>query len=90
MVSLNQDIADLTTILYNALTFANFQIGTIGSFSGLNPGAGYNLDPIALAHNPYIAGFNRRDLICVIDDRTGLFASGEKLNQNNFITWLLS
>ena len=73
--------ADLTTILYNALTFANFQIGTIGSFSGLNPGAGYNLDPIALAHNPYIAGFNRRDLICVIDDRTGLFASGEKLNQ---------
>ena len=47
----------------------------------LNPGAGYNLDPIALAHNPYIAGFNRRDLICVIDDRTGLFASGEKLNQ---------
>jgi hypothetical protein len=26
--------ADLTTILYNALTFANFQIGTIGSFSG--------------------------------------------------------
>jgi hypothetical protein len=73
--------ADLTTILYNALTFANFQIGTIGSFSGLNPGAGYNLDPIALAHNPYVAGFNRRDLICVINNRTGLFSSGERLNQ---------
>lgn len=73
--------ADLTTILYNALTFANFQIGTIGSFSGLNPGTGYNLDPIALVHNPYIAGFNRRDLICVINDRTGLFAPGENLNQ---------
>mgnify|MGYP003634561310 CR=1 FL=1 len=73
--------ADLTTILYNALTFANFQIGTIGSFKGINPGGGYNLDPIALAHNPYVAGFNRRDLICVIDNRNGLFKTDERLQQ---------
>jgi|TARA_R110000764_G_scaffold350_2_gene1445 hypothetical protein len=73
--------ADLTTILYNALTFANFSIGTIASFKGVNPGTGYNLDPIALVHNPYVAGFNRRDLICVIDNRDGLFAPGERLNQ---------
>lgn len=74
--------ADLTTILYNALTFANFTIGTIASLKGINPGAGYNLDPVALAHNPYVAGFNRRDLICNIDNRSGVFTIGENLRQN--------
>jgi len=73
--------ADLTTILYNALTFSNFTIGTIESLNGINPGSGYNLDPVTLVHNPYVAGFNRRDLICVIDNRTGSFNTGENLTQ---------
>ena len=73
--------ADLTTILYNALTFANFTIGTIASFKGVNPGTGYNLDPVPVAHNPFIAGFNRRDLICIITDRNGVFTANENLQQ---------
>lgn len=73
--------ADLTTILYNALAFNTFTIGTIESLNFINPGDGYNLDPISLAHNPYVAGFNRRDIVCVIGNRNGLFIPGENLSQ---------
>lgn len=73
--------ADLTTVLYDALTFSNFTIGEIAYLSGINPGSNYNLDPIALAYNPYVAGFNRRDIVCVVDSYNGVFQSGERLNQ---------
>ena len=73
--------ADLTTILYNALTFSTFTIGTIESLNFINPGSSYNLDPVPLAHNPYVAGFNRRDIVCVIGNRNGLFIPGENLGQ---------
>jgi len=73
--------ADLTTILYNALTFASFTIGTIASFKGVNPGSGYNLDPVPIAHNPFISGFNRRDIICIITGRNGVFTANENLQQ---------
>ena len=71
--------ADLTTILYNALTFSAFTIGTIESLNFINPGSGYNLDPVPLVHNPYVAGFNRRDIVCVIGNRDGSFIAGENL-----------
>ena len=73
--------ADLTTILYNALTFSTFTIGTIESLNFINPGSGYNLDPVPLVHNPYVAGFNRRDIVCVIGNRDGSFIAGENLSQ---------
>jgi hypothetical protein len=73
--------ADTTTILYNALTFANFTIGEIGSLNFINPGSGYNYDPVAVAHNPYVAGFNRRDLICVVNNENGSFIANENLSQ---------
>tara|TARA_Y100001938_G_C8101244_1_gene441874 strand:+ start:2352 stop:5633 length:3282 start_codon:yes stop_codon:yes gene_type:complete len=73
--------ADLTTILYNALTFSSFTIGEIASLNRLNPGAGYNMDPLTLVHNPYIAGFNRRDLIAVVSNKVGSFNPNENLQQ---------
>ena len=73
--------ADLTTILYNALNFSAFTIGTIESLNFINPGSGYNLDPVPLVHNPYVAGFNRRDIVCVIGNRDGSFIVGENLSQ---------
>lgn len=73
--------SDLTTILYNALTFSNFTIGTIGQLNRINPGSGYSFNPFALVHNPYVAGFNRRDLIAIISNRSGTFNPGENLTQ---------
>jgi len=73
--------ADTTTILYNALTFANFTIGSIGSLNFINPGSGYNYDPVAIAHNPYVSGFNRRDLICIVSNESGSFIENENLAQ---------
>lgn len=73
--------ADLTTILSDALTFATFTIGEIASIGGINPGQGYNFNPVTVVHNPYIAGFNRRDIICTVTDVQGLFKINERLNQ---------
>lgn len=73
--------ADLTTILWDALTFANFTIGEIASLNGINPGANYNLDPVAVAYNPFVAGNNRRDIVCVVNNRNGVFKAGERITQ---------
>tara|TARA_R100000152_G_C6781613_1_gene216518 strand:- start:1763 stop:5059 length:3297 start_codon:yes stop_codon:yes gene_type:complete len=73
--------ADLTTILYNALTFTNFTIGTVESLNRINPGSNYNLDPLTVLHNPYVAGFNRRDLVAVVSNINGSFTAGETLRQ---------
>lgn len=73
--------ADLTTILADALTFATFTIGEIATIGGINPGQGYNFNPVTVAHNPYIAGYNRRDIVCIVTDVSGLFKINEQLRQ---------
>lgn len=73
--------ADLGTILDNALSSNTFTIGTIASLAGINPGSNYNLAPLPFAFNPYIAGFNRRDLILELDNVSGGFQVGEQITQ---------
>lgn len=72
---------DLNTILDNMLSSNTFVIGSINSLSGINPGENYNLAPLTFAFNPYIAGFNRRDLILELDNVSGGFAVGEAITQ---------
>ena len=67
--------------MYDSLKYSNFTIGEIASLSGVNPGSDYNLDPVPLAHNPYIAGFNRRDMVCVVSNYSGVYRTGESLAQ---------
>lgn len=72
---------DLTTILDNVLSSNTFTIGSINSLSGINPGTDYNLAPLTFAFNPYIAGFNRRDLILELNNISGGFIVGEQITQ---------
>jgi len=72
---------DLNTILDNMLSSNTFTIGSINSLSGINPGENYNLAPFSFAFNPYIAGFNRRDLVLEINNVSGGFIVGESITQ---------
>lgn len=72
---------DIKDIIYSTLTFNSFTIGTIGSLTGVDPGSDYNVDPYVLAYQPYIASFNRKDFVIHIENPTGAYIVGEKVNQ---------
>lgn len=54
-VSSIADVENLGTILDNALTFNELEVGTIQYLSGINPGSGYSLDPYASVTEPLVA-----------------------------------
>lgn len=67
--------------IYSCLAFNSFTVGSIGSLSGIDPGAGYNIDPYVLAYQPFISSFNRKDFVITIENPSGAFVVGEKVNQ---------
>jgi hypothetical protein len=69
-------------ILYSCLTFGRFEIGIIGSLNQINPGEDYNVDPFVLAHQPYVAGFDRKDFVITFENATRNFVVGEIVNQS--------
>ncbi|NBR22684.1 MAG: hypothetical protein EBU08_02630 [Micrococcales bacterium] len=71
-----------STILNLVLTRGSFEIGTIASLTGINPGSNYNINPIVLTRDSAIAGFNRRDLHLEVSNTTGTFVIGEEVTQN--------
>ena len=73
---------DQDTYLVDLLYKNNFTIGTIASLSAINPGANYNTDPLVSVFNPYIAGFDRRNLILDVNNVTGTFLDGEEITQD--------
>jgi hypothetical protein len=68
--------------LYACLTFGRFEIGIIGSLNQINPGEDYNVDPFVLAHQPYVAGFDRKDFVITFENATRNFVVGEIVNQS--------
>jgi hypothetical protein len=73
---------NVSILLNLALTRGSFDIGTIASLSGINPGTGYNISPFVLVRDNQLANFNRRDLNLVIENKVGTFANDEELVQN--------
>lgn len=56
--------------LLQQLTYFSGNIGTVSSIGGINPGTDYNIDPFVLIYDPYIAPFNRKDLLITYDQDT--------------------
>ena len=73
--------SDSKNTIFSCLTFNKFTLGTIGSLSGVDPGADYNVDPYVLAYQPYVSGFDHKDFVINISDATGVYAPGERVNQ---------
>lgn len=78
-------IVGFNGVIADALTANAFTIGTIASLKAINPGTNYNANPFILVRNAFIAGFNRKNIILTLADRTGLFRIGDQLTQT-FIT----
>jgi hypothetical protein len=71
------------SILFSCLTFAQFELGTIGTLALVDPGAEYNVDPYVMVYQPYIAGMNRQDWIMDITGATRSFSEGERILQTS-------
>lgn len=74
--------ANLSTIMNLALTRGSYDIGTIASLSGINPGTGYNIRPFVQVRDLAITAFNRRDLHVELENKVGSFVVGEEITQN--------
>ena len=75
--------ANLSSIIYGALTYEDVVLGSIATLGDINPGIGYNRDPYAVAYQPYVAGDGARDYVFSIANNQTNFLPGEIVTQNN-------
>lgn len=80
-----------TTIGYNdiitsALSTNTIVIGTIKALTSINPGNNYNVDPLVLIREKYVAGYDRPDLYITLANTNSLFSPGQTLVQDGVIT----
>lgn len=76
--------ANVSSIIFSALDFIPVNIGSIASLGEINPGTGYNRDPIASLYQPYITGLQARDYIFTIANNQTSFSIGEYITQTNY------
>ena len=85
-------LGNYADIIFDCLTFDRFEVGTIESLAGVDPGSGYNVDPYVLVEQPEIAGFGRKDYVFNVSNTSASFLVGEKINQvaANLTTYTLT
>lgn len=74
------------TIISQALSFDNVEIGTISSLTSINPGALYNASTYIYVETPIISAHGYHDyIIRVAAPITGSFVVGDKISQANTV-----
>ena len=76
--------ANASSVLFDALSFSNFTIGSIATLNNINPGLDYNLDPFTLAYQPLITGLDKKDYVFTVANSTGSFSIGETIEQDAY------
>lgn len=85
--------ANISSIIYGALAFEGMTVGTIRTLGDLNPGTGYNRDPVTSPFQPFITGYQARDYIFTISNNQSSFVVGEyvtQVNPKNFVKVFVS
>lgn len=80
--------ANLSSIIFGALAFEGITVGSIKTLGDINPGTGYNRDPIAAPFQSFITGYQARDYVFTISNNQISFAIGEyvtQVNTKNFV-----
>ena len=72
-----------------ALTQVSGDIGTITALGRFNPGKNYNIEPFFNIYSRFIAKFDRRDIVLLLDDVYDPSANG-KFVDNEFVTQTLN
>ena len=78
--------AGLFNTLSDILSVGNFNLGSIVSLSGINPGSNYNANPFVLIRDNLIAGYDRRYFNMSISNSVGTFNTGDTLQQQLGLT----
>jgi hypothetical protein len=73
--------ANASSIILKALNFIDLTIGSVATLGDLNPGSGYNRDPITSVYQPYITGYQARDYIFTVSNNQSQFIIGEYITQ---------
>lgn len=71
----------LSTPLNQAFDLTPFEIGTIKSFTNVNPGADYVNDTFTLARDEQMIAFDRYEQIILVDNFTASFSEGDTISQ---------
>lgn len=77
------DPVNIDTPLNLAFDLTPFDIGTIVSFTNINPGIDYINDVFSEAHDPVIRAFNRSDQIITVTPFSATFTVGAEIQQGN-------
>jgi hypothetical protein len=75
----NED--NINNVIFSALQYEPFTLGSIATLADLNPGENYSSDPKTVTYQPYLAGENCKDYIIEIEDLTRSLAVGEFISQ---------
>jgi hypothetical protein len=85
--------ANSSSIIFSALMFQGITVGSVATLGDINPGTGYNRDPITSLFQNYITGYQARDYIFTIKDNETQFIVGEFVEQtsnSNFVKVFVS
>jgi hypothetical protein len=70
-------------IIGDVLSDINGFVGGLTKIVAENPGEDYNIAPMVLVREPFVAGFNAKDYVITYANTAGNFAVGEQITQNN-------
>lgn len=73
--------ANINDVIFSALQYEPFTIGSIATLSDLNSGQDYSTDPKTLTYQPYLVGEYLKDYIIKIDNLSRAFAPNEVIAQ---------
>ena len=74
------------SIITSALTTNTITVGTIQSLTSANPGNNYNIDPLVVIREKFVAGYDRPSLHINLANTNSLFAPGQTLTQDSILT----
>lgn len=73
--------ANLSSIIFGALSFVDLTIGSIATLGEINPGTGYTADPVASVFQPNITGYQGHDYIMITNEQNARYVVGEYVTQ---------
>lgn len=73
--------ANINDVIFSALTFKQFNVGTIATLADLNFGEKYTESPKTLTYQPFLLGGDSRDYILNIQNLSRSFAQDEIITQ---------
>jgi hypothetical protein len=75
------DPIDITTLIEDAFSTTNLEIGRIVSFKNINPGTNYINDVFVIVRDPKISSIGRHDQIISFSGSNSLFNVGDEITQ---------